>query len=339
MPSTINSVNQFTCYQTIFLRIFIVFFGAGMCLTPGHLRAELVDRVMAVVNNEVILLSDLESAMQPLHQKLEQEGYSKAQQRILLADQRPQLLEQLINEKLTDQQINRYNIRVDDAELDATIERILEANRLTRERLLRMLEMDGLTYEAYREQIKDQILRTKLVNLEVRSKIVVTDDDVKKYYQEHSDQYGGTTEYHLRHIMIRLEPGASEAQKQRAREKLAGVYDRLQAGEPFDQLARTYSEAPSSSLGGDLGVFEDKVLAAPIRKALAGLQPGQYTSIVDTEQGLQIFLLEDLKIDGGRSLKEVQSEIQQKLFAEIVDQKFQTWLKELRQSSHIKILE
>jgi peptidyl-prolyl cis-trans isomerase SurA len=301
--------------------------------------AELVDRIMAVVNDEIILLSDLEQAMQPWRKKLEQEGYSEVQQRILLSDQQPQILDQLINEKLTDQQISHYNLSVSDAEVDATIGRIMEANRLDRDSLQRLLEMDGLTYEKYREQIKNQILRTKLVNIEVKSKIVVTDEDVREYYDAHSELYGGTTEYHLKHILIRVVPGASESQKQLAREQLAGIHERIRNGEPFDEMARTYSQAPTAPMGGDLGSFEVRLLAEPIRQALQGMQPGEITPVVETEQGLQIFLLEDISQKGGKPFNDVKSEIQEKLYAEIVDQKFQSWLKDLRQNSHIKILE
>ena len=207
------------------------------------------------------------------------------------------------------------------------------------EQLRHMLEMDGLTYEKYREEIKGQLLRQKLVNWEVRSKIVITEADVKAYYEKNSDRYQGKTQYHLRHILLKIDRDAAQSERQRAMQLMQQIHERLRAGESFSQLAVVYSQASSAEKGGDLGIFESRLLAQPIKEALEGLEKGQYTKILDTEFGLQIFYVEDVIHTGGKPLDEVRKEIEEKLYTDVVNQKFQGWLKQLRQQAHIEVLE
>ncbi|MFZ1985756.1 MAG: peptidylprolyl isomerase [Desulfatitalea sp.] len=301
-------------------------------------HAELLDRILAIVNDDVILLSDLEQAMAPFREKLKQAGYSEAQQRIYLTDQRTPMLQKMIDDKLTDQQAKRLNVTVSEEETDKAIERFKAINKMSAEDLSRMLKLEGLTYEAFREQIKEQLVQTRIVNREVKSKIVITDVEIKSYYEAHQDQYTGMTKYHLRHILMKAASLSSD-ERENVRLQVQRIRERLQGGETFASLAKVYSQAATAQDGGDLGFFETRLLATPIREALVGLTSGQFTPVIDTEQGYQIFFVEELVHTGGKSLQEATTEIQDKLFAEVVEQKFKTWLKELRQRAHIQILE
>lgn len=315
----------------------------GLVLAIGQASppalADLVERIVAVVNDDIILMSELDEAMQPIKQILQQQGYSLSEQSRMMAEQRPKVLEQMIYEKLADQQVERYGIKIDDQELDANIERIKKANRLSEESFRRTLAMDGMTYDAYRKQVKEQLLRTKLVNFEVRSKIVITYEDVKAYYDEHKYRYQGKTKYHLRHILIKVGPEAGELERTQGHQRAQDVYERLQKGEPFAKLAGLFSDAPTAKSGGDLGVFEVSLLTDQARRALAGIDAGQYSRIVETEQGYQIYFIEETISSGGTSLEEAKTEIQDKLYAEQVDQRYRTWIEELRQRAHVKIME
>jgi peptidyl-prolyl cis-trans isomerase SurA len=310
----------------------------GICM--GRIaRAELVDRILVVVNDDIILLSELEQVMATLKASLENRGVSSAQQRRILNDQRPKILEKLIRDKLTDQRVARYKLEVSDEEVEATIQRIRDANKLNEEEFRRAVELDGMAYETYRNQTKDQILRSRLINLEVQSKIVITDVDIKKYYDAHIEHYAGHTKYKLRHILLRFPSDASDLQKVEAAEKMDVIRQRLEAGEAFEELAQQFSNAPTAADGGLLGVFGTNLLTKEIRDAIKGLQPKQYSQVVETEQGYQIFFVEDILHSGGKTLEAATPEIRDKLYAEVVDQKFKTWLEDLRKRSHIRILE
>lgn len=311
----------------------------GMLILSSGVRAELVDRVVAVVNNDIILLSDLNQMLAGVGATLDKQGYSQSQKNQILNQQRSVILEQLIYDKLTDQQVQRNNIKIDDSEVDATIQRIQSINKLSEDAMRRKLELDGVSYDEYRKQIKDKLLRARLVNREVKSKIVITDEDIKTYYEAHVEEYGGHTKYELRHILIKVSPYADSAEKERALQQINTVYERLQKGGSFEKLAAEISEAPSAARNGYLGVFDFNVLSGQIKQALNGMQTKQFSKVVETNQGYQIFYIENVIRSGGRGIDEVRAEIQEKLYADVVDQKFEEWIKKLRQRSHIQILE
>ncbi len=238
----------------------------------GTVRADLVDRILVVVNDDIILLSELEQVMSALSTSIKNRGASQADLQRLLAERRPLVLEKLIRDKLTDQQVARHNIEVDDTEVDATIGRIRAANKLSEEEFRRAVELEGVSYKDYKKQIKEKLLRSRLLNREVSSKIVITDSDVKQYYDAHIDRYTGSTKYKLRHILLRLSLGAPEFQRTRVSEEINLSLKRLQDGEPFEKLAKEFSDAPTAANGGRLGVFGTNLLTEEISSALIGLR-------------------------------------------------------------------
>jgi peptidyl-prolyl cis-trans isomerase SurA len=192
--------------------------------------------------------------------------------------------------------------------------------------------------EDYRKQVRDQILRGRLVNREVKSKIVITDEDIQACYIENKDQYCGEKKYHIRHILMKVPSFANDDEKAAVRRRMEAVMERLDAGESFADLASTYTESPLRDEGGDLGAFELKGLSPPIRKAVENLQAGAHSGIVDTDQGLQIFYLEEVIEQPDQPIEEVRAEIETRLYNQIVDEKFESWLAELRRKSHIRII-
>ncbi|MDA8140557.1 MAG: peptidyl-prolyl cis-trans isomerase [Desulfobacteraceae bacterium] len=307
-------------------------------LTIAPCRAELVDRILAVINDDVILLSDFDKFTLSYREKMKKEGQSDARIRIQLADQQNVILNQMIDEKLTEQQAKKDNIAVSDEEINANIERIKKANGMSEDDMVRALALDGMTLAMLRDQMREQMLQSRLVNREVRSKIVVTDQEVQEYYEANKGRYVIKTEYHLRHILMKAPQGDQEA-RTRVLQQMQQLLGQLKAGASFADLAKVYSQSSSARDGGDLGFFESRVLAEPIRKALEPLSNGQFTDVLDTDQGYQIFLVEEIRRAGGKTLEEATPEIQDKIYSEKVEEKFKSWLSELRQRAHIQILD
>lgn len=334
-PLPFHRLNIRRLFASLFLFIVLMI---GSVFWHARCRAELVDRIVAIVNDDIILLSDYEQFIAPYREKLKMEGYSDAQLRIILADQQPTILDQMIEEKLTQQQAKRDGITVSDEEVDSSIKRFEQINSVSDDEMRRRLKMDGLTFDAFRNQVKEQLLQSKIVNREVKSKIVVTDDEVKRYYEENKTQYIGKTKYHLRHILMKVPPHSPDV-RSRVYQQMQQIYERLKKGEKFTELAKVYSQSSTAEEGGDLGFFESRLLAEPVREALEGLTSGQYTPVIETEQGYQIFYIEELVDTGGKTLEEATPEIQDKLYSELVDQKFKAWFKDLRQKAHIQIVE
>jgi peptidyl-prolyl cis-trans isomerase SurA len=323
-------------FRQIFCKV--IFCALSFFMIADVQSAEVVDRIVAVVNDDIILLSELDESFKPYADRIMALGYSLDEERRTLFNIREEILNQLIDQKLTDQQIKQSNITVSEDEIDKAIERLKEANLFTDEELREMLKAEGLTIEEYRKRIKDQILRAKLVNFEIKSKIVITKEDIESYYKSHSDKYSKIKKYRLSNIMMKVPSFASEKEKLGVLEKMEIVLTELKRGKPFDIIAKTHSE--SSCLGdeGGLGLFELKELSPKIQEAIKDMKTGEFTPVLDTDQGYQIFYIQEIVNVPGKSLEEASPEIEDVLYKEIVDKKFVAWIDELRKRSYIKTI-
>ncbi len=321
----------------IFLSFVVVI---GFSISKGAItcQADVVDRVLAIVNNEIITLSDLNLHYGPYLNDIKERGYSLEQQRELLFKAREKVLDEIIRQKLTGQAIKRSKVTVAEKQIVDEIERIKNTYGYADAEFIEALHNQGLTLDGYRKRLEERLLRENLINLEVVSKIVITPGDIQAYYEEHSDLYAGKKQYHLLNIIMPVAPDDEEELKQGIQQKMEMVLERLKKGQSFETLAKTYSESPFASEGGDLGLFNFDQLSPQIQEALKGLKAGEYTSILDTEQGYQIFFIENIVSAKGKSLAEAAPEIQEKVYKTIVDQKFQEWIDNLRKRSHIKIM-
>ena len=317
----------------------ITWFTVALCtLPPLAVGAHLVERIVAVVNDDIITLSELNTTLTPFAAKIKSSGYTADKERKLLYSVREQVLNQLIDETLAKQEVKRANINVGEMEIDAMIERIKESRFYTDEEFRAALKQQGLTMADYRTRMKEEIMRSKLVNLEVKSKIIITRDDVKTYYDSHADAYAGEKKYHLRNIIMVVPALADTIEKNEIHKKMETVVAKLKAGASFESLAREYSQSPIAKEGGNLGTFNAGSLSPQIQSALKNLKKGEYTPILDTDQGFQIFYVENIMNDKVRSLEEASGEIREALYKEIVDREFKKWLQGLRKKSVIKVI-
>jgi len=317
--------------------LFLIWVGV-VGIASSH-SAEIVDRIVAVVNDDIITLNDLNLSLKPYMNQVKSMGYDAGKESDLLAKLRKDMLDRLIDQTLTDQEIQKAGLVISDAEVDSAIERIKEKNLYSDEDFRKALSAEGTSLEEFRKNMKGQILRSRLVNREVKSKIVITDQDVKAYYDAHPEEYGRELKYRLRNIIMRLPRMAGAAEKQEVLKKMAAVLEKLNTGEPFENLARAYSESNLAAEGGDLGFFKLEALSPQLQEALKGLQAGEFTPILETDQGYQIFYIQEIRVEPGKPLAEVSAGIQEKLYAEIVEKNFKQWLEELRKRSHVKIIE
>jgi peptidyl-prolyl cis-trans isomerase SurA len=248
-------------------------------------------------------------------------------------------LNKLIDEKLTSQETARLNVSVDDREVDQHIEQIKSEHFLTEEELRKSLAAEGYTLEEYRQRIKEQILRVRLINIEVKSKIAVTEKDIRDYYEEHKEDYQGVRKYHLRTILIRVPPSASADQEKAGLEKMESIVEMLESGAAFDELAKQYSQDGTAAAGGDLGLFALDELSAEFQETVRRMDEGQISPVLHTPKGYQILMLQEMKKMPGKTLKEARIEIHERLYRELVEEKYRAWLKALRDRSYVKIIQ
>ncbi|MEF3168163.1 MAG: peptidylprolyl isomerase [Deltaproteobacteria bacterium] len=306
---------------------------------PCPVRSAIVDRVVAIVNDEPITLSELEDKARPVLQKYMGDDGTEEKKKEILA----QILPQVIDEYLVQAEVKRRGIVVGDDEIDAAIERICADNGITRDEFFKRLASEGMTIEKYREGLREQIQRAQLINAEVRAKIVVTDEQVDAYLQK--DQTASTPSsdavYVVEHIGIALPDPSDPVSKNEARKKAEAALDALQSGRSFAEVASQYSDFPSAGDGGLLGSFTAKEMAPFLRDVVTGLAPGKYSGVIETPNGYQIFRLKEVKNAGGGAIAVDavrREEIRQELYRKSLNARFDEWLSGLRSQSSIRIL-
>lgn len=299
--------------------------------------ADVVDRIVAIVNNDVISLYELEKHALPYVNKIKASDYPPSQETALIKKLMIKMLNELIDLKLAEQELEKLKIKVSDQEVDRTIKRMVDARGYTQEQLKEGLEAEGMTMEDYRERIKKQLERRKLVNKEVRSKIVITREDVEKYFEENKSKYTGEKKVRLRNIV--LKKPEDEKDREVALNQMNEILSELNNGKSFQTMATLYSDSAFATEGGDLGFFKYSDLSPDLKERLKGKKAGDHTEVMDTDYGYQIFYVDEIVEAREKRLEEVAPEIEDILYNKIIDQEYQAWLKHLRSSSHIKVIE
>ena len=306
-------------------------------VTVAHSFAtETRNRVVAIVNNQIITLHELNNTIKELT------GYSaedlKLRNEAQFLDARRQILGRLIDEKIAEEKIKELNINVGDRQIDAAIERIKQDNRFTQEDLLARLEAEGLAYEKYRQRIKGQLERAQLVDYEVKSKIIISDADIARYYQQNPSIFGSQEKVHLASIFLMRKKPDDPGEMDDLRIRGEAILAKLKAGEAFDELARKFSEGPGADEGGDLGAFRWDQLDPEARKALEQIPEGGFTGLMVRPGGIQIIKI--LEKQGGekRPLEDVRNAIYEILYSQEVDRRYNEWIEGLRKSSYTKII-
>jgi peptidyl-prolyl cis-trans isomerase SurA len=301
-------------------------------------EAVVVDRIVAVVNDDLITLFDLNKNFRPYEANIKALGYAPERERETLFKLRTDLINQLIERKLSDQVVKKNNIEVSEQEIDSALERLKDARSLTDDELRAGLARQGLTIEEYRNNLKQQLLRNKLVNREIKSKIVITEDDINGYYDAHREKFADELSYHLWNIFIRTPEFADDSTKRLALEKMEAVHTQLTQGRSFESFAVDDSNSPKAPKGADLGLFKLDELSQELQEAVKGMQAGDFSPVLKTDMGYQIIFVQKIDKAEPKSLATVKSEIHEILYNEAVDNRFQKWLEDLRKRSHIKII-
>ena len=334
-----NKICQSALKRKCFFCPFLVLFLAVVSLPAGvALSAEVVDRIVAVVNDDIISLAELNKAVSPFEEQIRLKMYASDLENEQIYNIRMEVLNNLIDEKLADQEIRNSGIFVDEREIDNAIEQVKAMNYYSDEDLRKALAASNVSMGEYRDEIKRQILRNKLVNIKIKSKIIITESDIENYYENNPDKYASKKKYMLRNIMMTYPIAVDIQSKQTVYSRMEDVYKQLNEGALFTEIAKKDSEAMNASDGGRLGLFSIDELTENIAEAIKELKPGEISSITETDQGYQIFLVEKIEETGGRTLSEVTDEIRQSLYEESVNEKFQSWIEHLREDAHIQII-
>jgi peptidyl-prolyl cis-trans isomerase SurA len=284
-----------------------LFFACGLAFAQADSgprsrpRIELADRIVAVVNDEVITYRELQQRVAQVTAQLRSQGAPLPSADVLAR----QVLERMITDKVQLQFAKESGVVVGEAELDKTIAAIAAQNRLSPADFRRAVEREGLGWETFRESIRNEMLISRLREREVDRKIVVSDAEVDAFMEANEANAGEQQEYALSHILVRVPEQATPDQIEARRKRADQAYAELRAGTDFRQVAVSFSDAPDALQGGNMGWRSAERLPEIFVQAVAGLKPGDITPVLRSPAGFHILRLNDRR--GGSAVpKKVQ---------------------------------
>jgi peptidyl-prolyl cis-trans isomerase SurA len=305
-----------------------------LILVSGFANAELVEKTLAIVNSEVILLSDLRS----LTNKLDKGNLVDD---LLFFENSPEALKKdtklqlnyLVNEKILDSEIKRQNLSVTMEKVDQEIREIGKKNKLTKEDLLAAVKQQGIEPSEYQNFIKTRIEHQALVEQEITSKIRISDEDVLAFYlSETGGGYKQVYDFGISHIFFSPKTDGAEKALQRATK----VVDLLKKGEKFDSLVSKHSD-DTGSADGFLGTFKTGEFTKEFEQAVRDIQVGDFTGVVKSKTGFHILKLNTKKIVADPKFEKTKEALKAQLFDKIFKRQFRNWLEVKKEESFIRI--
>lgn len=317
----------------LFPLLFLVFL-----LAPAISAGVVIDRVVAVVNDEVVTLSEIDEAeYHVLNNEIKGENPQPGGDRMAI---KKEILGRFIERKLQLQEAERLSVKATDQNIKNAIEDIKSKNDIPGdEELKEALSLQGLTLENLRQQIIERIKIAKLINRMVRAKVQINEDDIRAYYQQHLVEYRLQEEIHARHILVLIPEKASDETVDEIRSRMEKIAAELENGADFAETAKKYSEAPDGVKGGDLGYFKKGQMIPEIERAVFSLQSGQRSGIVRTPFGFHIFEAIDRMEHTIDNDPDLRKEIEEKISRKKTEKRLEKFNKELKEKAFINIME
>lgn len=315
--------------------LFRIFLFILVTLIASIGMSEVVDRILAIVNNKIVTQSDLDSFQKRLKTKglVDEALLNFYEIKKITADQ-TSILSYLIEERLIDSEVDRQGIVSPIEKVEAEIRNILSRSNTSREALRASLKGRGIAYSDYQDFIKTSLERQSLLQKEISSKIKISDDDIASaYIQTTKDSKALVFEYELSHILFnRTNGGPAEAMK-----RAQNVRGKLDRGSAFEALASQFSEDPEFSQGGLFGTVKVGEIVPQLEKALVGIRPGDVTGIVEMPDGYHIFKVIRRTLVASPDFERAKARIGDRLFAEAFRRQYFVWIESLRSTSYVKI--
>ena len=280
-----------------------------------------VDRVVAVVNDEIITMSDLQ------REEAIKKHDAKQDDRLVLED--------MIDRKLQMAAAKRVGMDVTDKELDEALADIMTRNNMDNKKFEAALAKEGLTFEQYKSELREQMTLSRLFNKYVRSGVAIDEAEARQFYQNNQKTYSLPDEIRVRQIFLPLPENATTAQETEIRDKALGVYERAKKGEDFIRLVHEISQGVTAKQDGDLGFMQREHMLPEIEEAVRLLKPGEIAGPLKFAAGYNVIKLEEVRTPV-RPFEKVKDEIMKTLYEQKVENSYRSWLQTLRSDSHIE---
>ncbi len=301
-------------------------------LAPLAAHATHVDGIVAIVNDEVITQSQLEDLKMPLGNK----GFITYRE-TTDPKVRARLLERLIDKKLQLQRARTLGIMVSETDVDGAIADVRQRNRMSEEELAASLGEQGLTMADYRQQIREQMTIARLVHREVRSRIVVNDEEAMAYYKGHPDLFTAPERRTICRIFFRYDAAWEEVRKGKAKDRITAAIDQIKRGVPFEEVAKAFSEGPTAGQGGLLGSFKQGEMQPELDRYAFGLKEREVSELIRTADGYSLLYVKKIDRGEARPFVDVEDDIVLQLQSNRMAEQYDQWMKELHEQAFVDI--
>jgi peptidyl-prolyl cis-trans isomerase SurA len=305
----------------IFVKFFLIIFFLSFAMP---LRGEVVDRIIAIVNDDIITLKELEGFV-----NVEKKNQFTSIDEYLRNLQLKQKLDFFISALLIKQQAKKLKIEVSDNEMESIIENIKKQNLITDIELKEQLKKDKISYDNFVEGIRLNVLKNRVLSRVVSPEVKVTDATLKEYYEKHKDKYRDL-EYHLKQIFI-------SGQKVDGNQRAVNAYKLLDQGKTFEDVAMEFSDDPSGKQGGDIGFVKVGELLPALNESLKLLVPNTYTNVIQTPYGFHILKLIEIKKTDLPPFETLKDKIHEQIVLQESEKRYNEYINKLRQSSYIEV--
>jgi peptidyl-prolyl cis-trans isomerase SurA len=308
---------------------------AALATTSGA-SARLVEKIAAVVGDNIILASEVEEKAAPL--LAEANRIPDPTKRGARANAlRHEVLDRLIDDELILQQAGDLKLSISSEQVDQSIDEIKRQNNITDEQLKEALRGQGMSMAAYRADLKKQLLRFRVINISVGSRVSISDEEVKSYYERHM-KAGGNVQVRASHIFVAIPDGADASTVKEKHDQAQKLLERAQGGEDFAKLAKQYSDdAATRGDGGDLGSFGKDILPKAIEELVFSMKVGEVRGPVRADRGFHVMKLVERKNKDPKPLSEVQDDIRIQLRQKEMERQTKTYIAELRKKTLVDV--
>jgi peptidyl-prolyl cis-trans isomerase SurA len=297
----------------------------------------ILDRVVAVVNDDVITLTEVQEEGLQTIRRIVQETLGEERERRLRNTER-QILDDLILRKLQLQEAKKEKVEATASEVRSAIEDLKKRNNLTSdEELKAAMSRELLTEEQFRKGIAEQVALTKLVTRQVRSKVVVTDEETQRYYDEHREEFRDIPQVRIRHLLVPVpqQPGREEVLL--AKNRIEEAQALIKLGAKFSTVAKQYSEGPLATSSGEVWTMKRGELSPELEQLALGLPIGQVSGIIANPGGFHLIQVEERVMGQILPFDQVKETIRTILFDQKVDTKFKEWVQNLRAKASVEM--
>lgn len=296
-------------------------------------QGKVVEGVAGVIGGKVYTFFDLERAARdfgiapergqnPLDEELKKKAFYR------------RVWERVVEREILDREAKRLGIEPKEEEIQKILEDLKKKYGLGDAELAIELRRQGFDPETYPGYLKTQLEKARVIDLLIRPKVNPSEEDLLAYYNAHRDRYTAPSQVRLSQIFISL----SDKTEREARAKLERVLEELEAGRPFEEVARAYSEDPAAPEGGDLGYLELDALDPAVREEVETLEVGEVTPVIRSSRGYHILLLTDKKGEDPMPFEAVRERVMEDYYREELEKRYRSWLEEAKGKYGVKEL-